>query len=60
MDHDQCRPDIRRPVGYDLVVYNIETGELHIPADLVSERRFYCRLFSKRLFDDPEFFEHDF
>ena len=27
MDNDKCRPDIRRPVGYDLVVYNIETGE---------------------------------
>ena len=58
MDNDQCRPDIRRPVGYDLVVYNIETGELRIRADLVSERRFYCRLFSEQLFDDPEFFEH--
>lgn len=58
MDNDQCRPDIRRPVGYDLVVYNLETGELRIRADLVSERRFYCRLFSEQLFDDPEFFEH--
>jgi hypothetical protein len=58
MDDDKCRPDIRRPVGYDLVVYNIETGELRIRADLVSERRFYCRLFSEHLFDDPEFFEH--
>jgi hypothetical protein len=58
MDNDQCRPDIRRPVGYDLVVYNIETGELRIRADLVSERRFYCRLFSEQLFNDPEFFEH--
>ncbi len=58
MDKDQCRPDIRRPVGYDLVVYNIETGELRIRADLVSERRFYCRLFSEQLFHDPEFFEH--
>ncbi len=54
MDNDQCRPDIRRPVGYDLVVYNIETGELRIRADLVSERRFYCRLFSEQLFHDPE------
>ncbi len=59
MDNDQCRPDIRRPVGYDLVVYNIETGELRIRADLVSERRFYCRLFSEQLFADPEFFEHE-
>ena len=58
MENDMCRPDIRRPVGYDLVVYNIVTGELRIRADLISERRFYCRLFSEQLFGDPEFFEH--
>ena len=58
MENDMCRPDIRRPVGYDLVVYNILTGELRIRADLISERRFYCRLFSEQLFGDPEFFEH--
>ena len=50
--------DIRRPVGYDVVVYNIVTGELRIRADLIGERRFYCRLFSEQLFGDPEFFEH--
>jgi hypothetical protein len=58
MDNDQCRPDIRRPVGYDLVVYNQQTGELRIRADLVSERRFYCQVFSEQLFGDPAFFEH--
>jgi len=58
MENDTCRPDIRRPVGYDLVIYNIATGELRIRADLVSERRFYCQLFSEQLFGDPEFFEY--
>ncbi|AMV35284.1 hypothetical protein VN12_24375 [Pirellula sp. SH-Sr6A] len=58
MDNDLCRPDIRRPVSYDLVVYNIDSGELRIRADLVSERKFYCQLFSQQLFRDPTFFEH--
>lgn len=58
MDDDLCRPDVRRPVNYDLVVYNIDTGELRIRADLVSERKFYCKLFSTQLFQDPTFFEH--
>ena len=58
MVNDQCRLDIRRPVGYDLVVYNQTSGELRIRAELIGERRFYCRLFSEQLFADPEFFEH--
>jgi hypothetical protein len=58
MDNDVCKASIRRPVGYDLVVYNIESGELRIRAELIGERRFYCRIFSEELFGDLEFFEH--
>ncbi len=40
MDNDVCRPDIRRPVGYDMVVYNIQSGELRIRAELVANANF--------------------
>lgn len=56
MDGEVCRHDVRRPVQYDLVVYNVKTGELRVRANLVSERREYCRIFGEHLFGDPEFF----
>lgn len=56
MEGETCRHDVRRPVQYDLVVYNIKTGELRVRANLVSERREYCRIFGEQLFGDPEFF----
>jgi hypothetical protein len=56
MDGETCRHDVRRPVQYDLVVYNIKTGELRVRANLVSERREYCRIFGEQLFGDAEFF----
>ena len=56
MDGEICRHDVRRPVQYDLAVYNVKTGELRVRANLVSERREYCRIFGEQLFGDPEFF----
>lgn len=56
MDGETCRHDVRRPVQYDLVVYNIKTGELRVRANLVSERREYCRIYGEHLFGDAEFF----
>ena len=56
MEGDTPRPDVRRSVGYDLVVYNRKTGEIRVRAELVGERRFYCQLFGRYLFDDPGFF----
>ena len=58
MHNDRPRPDVRRSVGYDLVVYNVKTGELRVRAESVRERRFYCQLFGTHLFDDPGFFPH--
>jgi hypothetical protein len=58
MEHEVCTNRIRRPVGYDLVVYNRVSGELRIRAELVGERRFYGEQFGEVLFNDKFFFEY--
>ncbi|MGN6547779.1 MAG: hypothetical protein ACTHK7_22205, partial [Aureliella sp.] len=45
-----------RPLKYDVVVYDRELAELQINADLVGEKRLYCKLLGKYLFGDENCF----
>lgn len=46
-----------RPEKFDVLIYYPETGELAIYADTKGERKTYCTLFGKYLFDDINYFE---
>lgn len=58
MVQEVCKNQLRRPVGYDLVVYNRVSGELRIRAEQIGERRFYNEQFGEILFNDKHFFEY--
>jgi hypothetical protein len=45
-----------RPIKYDVLVYDRQLGELQINAQLISEKKMYCRQIGKHLFGDEDCF----